>query len=194
MTKKLTHKNIPVLALIAIVLALGYLVLRIIFNDTTPAITFELFAAILGFTLTTLVTFLLLNKQTDAELRKEESIQFLNLKMSVYQELLKQLHDVISKRKIKKEDITELRLLNQQISFVASAEVLQAFNSFVKFFAMQTKKENLDDKIIDDLLDEMSKLTVFIRRDLFQADKKELNSKEIEHLILSSNDLLDIND
>ena len=135
---------------------------------------------------------LLLNKQTDAELRKEESIQFLNLKMSVYQELLKQLHDVISKRKIKKEDITELRLLNQQISFVASAEVLQAFNGFVKFFALQTKKENLDDKIIDDLLDEMSKLTVFIRRDLFQADKKELNSKEIEHLILSSNDLLDV--
>ena len=173
-------------------MVLGYLVLRIIFNSDTPAITLELFAAILGFTLTSLVTFLLLNKQTDAELRKEESIQFLNLKMSVYQELLKQLHDVILKRKIKKEDITELRLLNQQISFVASAEVLQAFNGFVKFFALQTKKENLDDKIIDDLLDEMSKLTVFIRRDLFQADKKKLNSKEIEHLILSSNDLLDV--
>ena len=192
MTIKLANNSTPILVLITIVLVLGYLVLRIIFNGDTPAITFELFAAILGFTLTSLVTFLLLNKQTDAELRKEESIQFLNLKMSVYQELLKQLHDVISKRKIKKEDITELRLLNQQISFVASAEVLQAFNGFVKFFALQTKKENLDDKIIDDLLDEMSKLTVFIRRDLFQADKKELNSKEIEHLILSSNDLLDI--
>jgi hypothetical protein len=169
------------------------MVLRTIFNDNTPAITFELFAAILGFTLTSLVTFLLLNKQTDAELRKEESIQFLNLKMNVYQELLKQLHDVISKRKIKKEDITELRLLNQQISFVASAEVLQAFNNFVKFFALQTKKENLDDKVIDELLDEMSKLTVYIRRDLFQTDKKELNLKEIERLILSSNDFLDIN-
>ena len=192
MTIKLSNKSIPILVLLAIVLVIGYLVLRIIFNDNTPAITFELFAAILGFTLTSLVTFLLLNKQTDAELRKEESIQFLNLKMSVYQELLKQLHDVILKRKIKKEDITELRLLNQQISFVASAEVLQAFNGFVKFFALQTKKENLDDKIIDDLLDEMSKLTVFIRRDLFQADKKKLNSKEIEHLILSSNDLLDV--
>lgn len=192
MTIKLSNKSIPILVLLAIVLVMGYLVLRIIFNSDTPAITLELFAAILGFTLTSLVTFLLLNKQTDAELRKEESIQFLNLKMSVYQELLKQLHDVILKRKIKKEDITELRLLNQQISFVASAEVLQAFNGFVKFFALQTKKENLDDKIIDDLLDEMSKLTVFIRRDLFQADKKKLNSKEIEHLILSSNDLLDV--
>ena len=192
MTIKLANNSTPILVLITIVLVLGYLVLRIIFNGDTPAITFELFAAILGFTLTSLVTFLLLNKQTDAELRKEESIQFLNLKMSVYQELLKQLHDVISKRKIKKEDITELRLLNQQISFVASAEVLQAFNGFVKFFFFFTKKENLDDKIIDDLLDEMSKLTVFIRRDLFQADKKELNSKEIEHLILSSNDLLDV--
>lgn len=192
MTIKLSNKSIPILVLLAIVLVMGYLVLRIIFNSNTPAITLELFAAILGFTLTSLVTFLLLNKQTDAELRKEESIQFLNLKMSVYQELLKQLHDVILKRKIKKEDITELRLLNQQISFVASAEVLQAFNGFVKFFALQTKKENLDDKIIDDLLDEMSKLTVFIRRDLFQADKKKLNSKEIEHLILSSNDLLDV--
>ena len=102
MTIKLANNSTPILVLITIVLVLGYLVLRIIFNGDTPAITFELFAAILGFTLTSLVTFLLLNKQTDAELRKEESIQFLNLKMSVYQELLKQLHDVISKRKIKK--------------------------------------------------------------------------------------------
>jgi hypothetical protein len=193
MAQKQNYKYPISLMLIAIILIIGYLVLRIIFNGATPAITFELFAAILGFTLTSLVTFLLLNKQTDAELQKEESILFLNLKMSVYQELLKQLHDVITKRKIHKEDITELRLLNQRISFVASAEVLQAFNNFVKFFAIQTKKENLDDKIVDALLDEMSKLTVYIRRDLFQTDKKELNSQEIERLIINSNDLLDLN-
>ncbi len=177
--------------LMAIVLTLGYLVLRIIFNGSSPNITFELFAAILGFTLTALVTFLLLNKQTEAELKKEESVLFLNLKMSVYQELLQQLQDVITKKKINKEDIIELRLLNQRISFVASAEVLQAFNDFVKFFAHQTTKENLDETIIDSLLDEMSKLTVYIRRDLFQADKKELKVSELRRLILSSNDLLD---
>lgn len=191
MTLDLKLKNLTVLALMAVILTMGYLVLRTIFNSAAPDITFELYAAILGFTLTALVTFLLLNKQTDAELRKEESILFLNLKMSVYQELLRQLQDVITKKRISKEDIIELRLLNQRISFVASAEVLEAFNAFVKFFAHQTSRDSLDETIIDSLLDEMSKLAVYIRRDLFQIDKKELNVEELQRLILSSNDLLD---
>ncbi|MAU15965.1 MAG: hypothetical protein CMH46_10560 [Muricauda sp.] len=191
MTLDLKIKNLAILALMAVILTMGYLVLRTIFNSAAPDITFELYAAILGFTLTALVTFLLLNKQTDAELRKEESILFLNLKMSVYQELLRQLQDVITKKRISKEDIIELRLLNQRISFVASAEVLEAFNAFVKFFAHQTSRDSLDETIIDSLLDEMSKLAVYIRRDLFQIDKKELNVEELQRLILSSNDLLD---
>ena len=191
MTLDLKIKNLAILALMAVILTMGYLVLRTIFNSAAPDITFELYAAILGFTLTALVTFLLLNKQTDAELRKEESILFLNLKMSVYQELLRQLQDVITKKRISKEDIIELRLLNQRISFVASAEVLEAFNAFVKFFDHQTSRDSLDETIIDSLLDEMSKLAVYIRRDLFQIDKKELNVEELQRLILSSNDLLD---
>ncbi len=191
MTLDLKIKNLAILALMAVILTMGYLVLRTIFNSAAPDITFELYAAILGFTLTALVTFLLLNKQTDAELRKEESILFLNLKMSVYQELLRQLQDVITKKRISKEDIIELRLLNQRISFVASAEVLEAFNAFVKFFAHQTSRDSLDETIIDSLLDEMSKLAVYIRRDLFQIDKKELNVEELQRLILSINDLLD---
>jgi hypothetical protein len=192
MAIEIKNKKISELFLITIVLVVGYLLFRTIFNSSFEPITTELYAAILGFILTALITFLLLNKQTEAELRKEESIQFLNLKMNVYQELLKQLHDVINKRKISKEDIIELRMLNQRISFIASPEVLEAFNNFVKFFTLQTKKNKLDDHIIDSLLDEMSKVTVFIRRDLFQTDKKELNSEEIEKLILNSNDLLDI--
>tara|TARA_R110002049_G_scaffold298365_3_gene488049 strand:- start:2641 stop:3072 length:432 start_codon:yes stop_codon:yes gene_type:complete len=143
MTIKLTGKKIPVLVIIAIVLVIGYLMLRIIFNGSTPDITLGFFAVILGFTLTSLVTFLLLNEQTDAELCKEESIQFLNLKMSAYQELLQQLYNVITKIKISKEDIIGLRLLNQHISYAASAEILQGFNSFLSSSLLFKQKRKI---------------------------------------------------
>ncbi len=153
----------------------------------------ELFAAIIGFALTVMTTSLLLSKQTEAELRKEESVQFLNLKMNIYLELLNQLKDIIAKKKINSDDVMELRLLNQRISFIGSPDVLIAFNRFVRAFAEMANKEEKGDEMIDNLLDQMSLLTVHIRNDLFQTDTKQLKSEEIKRIILSSDDLLDIN-
>ena len=180
------------LALLAIVVVFGYLLIRLVLEQEGEPVIFELFAAIIGFTLTILATSVLLNKQTEAELTKEENIQFLNLKMNMYQELLNQLQDIILKKRISREDVVELRLLNQRISFIGSPEVLIAFNQFVRFFATLSKREKITNLMIDQLLDEMSKLTVYIRNDLFQTDTRVLSIQEIKDLILSSNDLLDV--
>ncbi|RME92743.1 MAG: hypothetical protein D6772_16605, partial [Bacteroidetes bacterium] len=98
--------------LIAVILVFGYLLFRLVLRADIEPVISELFAAIIGFVLTVLTTAFLLSKQTQAELTKEESIQFLNFKMSMYIELLNQLQDIILKRKINREDIVELRLLN----------------------------------------------------------------------------------
>jgi len=180
------------LALLAVTLIVGYLLIRLILSNSQTPIVFELFAAIIGFALTVLTTSILLSKQTEAELSKEESIQFLNLKMSMYQELLNQLEDIIMKRSIKWEDIVELRLLNQRIAFIGSPEVLLSFNKFVRVFADFSRSEVMTEEMIDKLLDEMSKLTVDIRNDLFQNDTKVLSKEQIQSLILSSNEILDI--
>ncbi|MAT53499.1 MAG: hypothetical protein CMN32_03390 [Saprospirales bacterium] len=181
------------LILLTATVVFGYILIRtVLTSDFNPMVT-ELFAAIIGFALTVMTTSLLLSKQTEAELRKEESVQFLNLKMNIYVELLNQLKDIIAKKRINPDDVMELRLLNQRISFIGSPDVLVAFNKFVRAFAEIAHKQEKGDEMIDNLLDEMSLLTVHIRNDLFQTSKKHLNADEIKGIILSSDDLLDIN-
>lgn len=188
------HKHLWLL-LLAVVIIFGYLLFRFVLQQASDhPITFELFAALIGFALTVLTTSLLLHRQTEAELAKEENIQFLNLKMKIYLELIEQLHDVVSKRRIAPEDVIELRMLNQKIAFIASPEVLWAFNRFVRRFALLADKEAITDTDIDLLLDEMSRLAIYIRRDLFRLDSEEVPKARLEQLVLSSNDLLDMAD
>ncbi len=191
---KFLHKHLWLL-LLAVVVIFGYLLFRFVLRQASDhPITFELFAALIGFALTVLTTSLLLHRQTEAELAKEENIQFLNLKMKIYLELIEQLHDVVSKRRIAPEDVIELRMLNQKIAFIASPEVLKAFNRFVRRFALLADKEAITDTDIDLLLDEMSRLAIYIRRDLFRLDSEEVPKARLEQLVLSSNDLLDMAD
>ncbi len=183
------------LLLLAVVVIFGYLLFRFVLQQSADhPITYELYAALIGFALTVLTTSLLLHRQTEAELAKEENIQFLNLKMKIYLELIEQLQDVVSKRRITPEDVIELRMLNQKIAFIASPDVLRAFNGFVRRFAVLADKASITDADIDLLLDEMSRLAIFIRKDLFRLDSKEVPTEELERLVLSSNDLLDLAD
>ncbi len=178
--------------LIVILVVFGYLLFRLVLNESSQPITYELFAALIGFGLTVLATSFLLNRQTEAELAKEENILFLNLKMNVYRELLDQIQDVIMKREILEEDILELRLLNQKITFVGSRAVLMAFNRFVRYFSQIAKVGKIDPGHIDDLLDHLSELSVHIREDLFNRDRQAISSDQVKRLILSSNEQLDM--
>ena len=67
------------LIIIALILFFGYLILRMVLNsEKTEPFTYEIFAAIIGFTITALTTWSLLGKQTENELRGTYS--FFNFK------------------------------------------------------------------------------------------------------------------
>ncbi len=177
----------------ALIAIFGYLLIRTILdsNKVLP-ITFELFAALLGVSLTALVTFALLSKQTEAELNKEESIKFLDLKINVYTELINQVQDIMTKSQITALDMIEIRLLNQKITYVASIEVLEAFNRFADHFAQKARKEKISDDDIDELLLRLSDVSVAVREDLLSKREPEEIRKKVRAKILSSNKYLDI--
>ncbi|GAB4380074.1 MAG: hypothetical protein Kow0075_11130 [Salibacteraceae bacterium] len=185
--------TIKKLIIIAIILSFGYFTLRLVLNsESSKPVTYELYAAIIGFTITSLTTWALLGKQTENELKKEEQIRFLSLKTAIYQELIVQLEDIVRKEKITHEDIIELRLLNQRMIFVASEPVLIAFNRFVLRFVKLAHKSHFTEKDIDDLLDELTLVSVSIREDILNNKvKKEMDTKSIENLILKTNELMD---
>ncbi len=177
----------------AIVTVFGYLLVRSILDSkSVMPITFELYAALLGVILTALITFSLLSKQTQAELNKEESIKFLDLKINVYTELINQVQDIMSKAEITDIDMIEIRLLNQKITYVASVEVLEAFNRFADEFARKARKEKISDNDIDDLLLRLSDVSLAVREDLLSSRESEAVRKKVRARLLSSNKYLDI--
>lgn len=184
------------LIIIALILFFGYLILRMVLNsEKSEPFTYEIFAAIIGFTITSLTTWSLLGKQTENELNKEVRIRFLTLKTTIYQELIKQLEDIVRKEKITHEDIIELRLLSQRMIFIAGENVLVAFNKFVIRFVKLAKNEKISEKDLDDLLDEMSMVSVEIRNDILDNKAKQgMDVQSFEKLILKTNELMDFSD
>lgn len=137
----------------------------------------------------------MLGKQTENELNKEVRIRFLTLKTTIYQELIRQLEDIVRKEKITHEDIIELRLLSQRMIFIAGENVLVAFNKFVIRFVRLAKNEKISEKDLDDLLDEMSMVSVEIRNDILDKKaKQDMDVQSFEKLILKTNELMDFSD
>lgn len=185
--------TIPLIATIAVAAASAYLLFRTVLDQTENPITFELFAALIGVSITILLTSILLKRQTEAELRKEENVMFLELKMKIYTELIDQLQDIISKKKILEEDMIEIRLLNQKLTFIGSEAVLVAFNGFSQLFAQLALKDRINNDDIDSMLRELSELSVHIRNDMMQTDSTQLDSEaKIREAVKRSNENLDI--
>ena len=185
------------LIIIALILFFGYLILRMVLlnSEKTEPFTYEIFAAIIGFAITALTTWSLLGKQTENELNKEVRIRFLTLKTTIYQELIRQLEDIVRKEKITHEDIIELRLLSQRMIFIAGENVLVAFNKFVIRFVRLAKNEKISEKDLDDLLDEMSMVSLEIRNDILDNKvKQDMDVQSFEKLILKTNELMDFSD
>lgn len=186
-------RNIILLITIAIAATSAYLLFRTVLRQSENPITFELFAALIGVSITIVLTSILLSRQTRAELRKEENIMFLNLKVKIYQELIDQLHDIISKKKILEEDMIEIRLLNQKLAFIASQNVLFAFQKFSQCFASMAVKSGIGNNEIDTLLVELSNLSFYIRQDLIhQPSRAEDDPEQIKRAIQQNNQNLDI--
>lgn len=187
--------TIPLIISIAVAAGFSYLLFRTVLEESEAQhpITFELYAALIGVSITVILTSILLKRQTGAELRKEENVMFLELKMKTYTELIEQLQDIISKKNVLEEDMIEIRLLNQKLTFIGSEEVLIAFNSFSQCFAKVALKDGIDDDDIDSLLEELSELSVFIRKDLMSTAPRKLDSEtKIREAVRRSNKNLDI--
>ena len=98
-------RNIAFTIILISSILLSYFLFReILFKSESNPMTFELTAGLIGVIVTTLITFLLLNKQTNAELKKEENIMFLDLKAKIYTELMAQIQDILTKGQVKEID------------------------------------------------------------------------------------------
>ena len=184
-TKKLLYLILTFVTLIA-----GYAYLRYAYKvtDSTP-FTQEIVLIILGTIATVFITALLLNKQTEVEIEKEQSIKFLDLKAATYEKLLDLMESMSDEALLTDKDITKLQFVTHRLAIFASPAVLNEYNNFLKVVSELSKDGTLSN---DDheLSKALGKLTVQIRFDLLNENptQKNYTAEQIKRMIKRNSD------
>ncbi|MGA1863223.1 hypothetical protein OWM07_10095 [Deferribacter thermophilus] len=174
---KLKDKNL-LLTILAIILSISsYFLIRELYylNNDFPY-SQEIVAVFLGTIVTILITAILLNKQTEVELLKEENLKLFEFKADIYNELFKYLEDVFMKQDLTDYDIIKLKLINQKLATIASKDVLSIFGKFIDIFNDASQDNKIVGKDVDEIFDILSELSNAIRYDLLEGKHIEKES------------------
>ena len=180
------QQNAIYLALTAATVIGGYLFLRYAYKvaDSIPFAQ-EIILIVLGTVATILITALLLNKQTEVELHKEQQVRFLELKSNVYMDLLKHIEMILLERTATREDAIKLQFLGHRLSIVASAEILDEFETFLKAFNEALADHKVSPADSERINRALAELSIQIRRDLVgqQDEARGVEETHIEALV-----------
>lgn len=164
---KLKRDNLIYMLLSAILIVGGYWFLRYAYK-VAEAIPFaqEIVLIVLGTIVTILITAILLNKQTEVELKKEENIKFIELKTDIYLQLFDHLEQIVLDGNADQKDKNKLRILAHKLAIVASPEVLTHFEGFLEKFTAVTEDDLVGQADTNILMEELAELSIYIRKDL----------------------------
>ncbi len=178
--RRLRRENLIYLLLSAVLVVGGYFFLRFAYrvSDSMP-FTQEIVLIALGTIVTVMITAMLLNKQTEVELKKEENIKFLELKTSIYFDLLNRIEEILLAGRSTPQDLVRMRFLTHRLSLVASPEVLAQYESFVRRFQAAAQDQTFAVDEANDIDRELARLSVYIREDLVgELDARSAFSKK----------------
>ncbi len=188
---KLTRENFFYMLLSIVLIIGGYWFLRYAYQvaDAAP-FSQEIVLVILGTIITILITAILLNKQTEVELKKEENIKFIELKTDIYLQLFDYIEQIILDGNTDQKDKIKLRILSHKLAIVSSPEVLTQYEDFLEKFAYITKDDLVGNSDTNILMDELAELSVYIRKDLIGDldHRKGINQKELAKQIIDNSE------
>ncbi len=177
-------KNYIYLFLTSLTFLLGFLFLHTAYfsTDSNPYAQ-EIVLIVLGTIATILITAALLNKQSELELEKEQSIKLFELKSQLYLELIDFFEKIVSKESITDKEMIYIEYLTHKISIIANPDVLKEYSNLIDVFKKTTKDNLISSKDSDEISEQLAKLAVKIRYDLIQKDN---NIEEIQKIILKN--------
>jgi hypothetical protein len=177
---KTLNKTILLLVLAIILAIVSFMLFRII-NQSNNAYASEIAAAFVGTILTVVITAILLNQQTNNELRKEKNVKIYETKVGAYQKLIDKIEKILLKEVLDEKDPIELQIIFQKLTFVAGINVLNALKIFAKDFSKVAKDGKISKEERKQILSAFGKLNIEIRADLI--DQQESFKDEILSII-----------
>ncbi|MGV6815698.1 MAG: hypothetical protein ACWA44_00330 [Thiotrichales bacterium] len=145
---------------------------------------------VMGTLMTVLITALLLNKQTEVELKKEQSLRYLELKSELYMDIIHDLEQVLAHTELTERDLLHLEFFSHRLAIAASPQVLDEYSRFVTTISTSLSDMALNDDESDDISRALARLTVHMREDLIgQSDREyRIDPAQLNSRILSNAD------
>jgi len=181
---KQEQRNIFYLLLSLITLLAGYAFLRYAYNVTDHfPFTQEIVLIILGTLATIFITSLLLNKQTEVEIEKEQNIRYLDLKTRTYQLLLDLIEEMSLQKNFSDKELIRLQFISHKLAVIASPEVIDEYQSFLNVI----QKLSLDNSFGGEMMElntSLASLTLQIRKDILgKNDSLVYSNHKIDQMI-----------
>ena len=153
--------------LVIVTVVVGYLGFRYFYQVSGDfPFSQELLLVFVGAIATVLITALLLNQQTELELRKEGQMLLLDRKADIYGALVEHIGEIVENGAMDPAQYAELRVLNHKLAMVASAEVIGQFNAVLDQLDRAVGDARIAREESDRIMRAVAVLTHFMRRDL----------------------------
>jgi len=190
--KKLVENKQVILFLYIVAMVAGYFAFRLLYgvSDNFP-FSQELLLVFLGAIATILITALLLNQQTELELRKEGQVLLLDQKSTTYMALIEHIGEIVEKGRLDPEGVAELRVLNHKLAMIGSADVIGQFSDVLRRLDDSTVDQAISDAEQAQIMQSVAVLTYHMRRDLLGRIEGEDDQQVLKKIVANSNDLED---
>ncbi len=163
----LVRNRVVSLALILATLVVGYLVFRYFYEVAGDfPFTQEILLVFIGAVATVLITAVLLNQQTELELRKEGQVLLLDRKAETYSAIIEHIGRIVEQGRMRADELARLRILNHKLAMVGSAEVIARFNSVLDAIERAVSDDDIGRREGSDIMRAVAVLTFWMRRDL----------------------------
>lgn len=179
--------DLLMLALAVLLTAGGYMTFRVLLSGEMPDYASEIAAAVFGGLLTIVVTAIMLQKQSDVDMRKDRNSAMLGAKIELYGELLETLKGIVSADTVSEAETVHVQILNQKLAVLGGEKVVEAFRGFAERFAAGAKDAKLSDDEKADLLTASGVMAVQMRRDLLSREElPDFDEKRFSELVTAN--------
>ncbi len=179
-----------VLALLLACIVAGYLGFRYFYGISGDfPFSQELLLVFIGAIATVLITALLLNQQTELELRKEGQVLLLDRKAEVYAQMIEHIGEMVEKGRMAADQVAELRVLNHKLAMVGSADVIARFNDVLARLDAAVNDQHMEPHEKDRIMHSVAVLSYHMRRDLLGRIEGEDADRVLRDILANSADL-----
>ncbi len=147
----------------------AYLAFREMFVESEPVpFAREVVLVFLGAVATIYLTAVLLNRQTELELRKEGQVIILQKKNDIYMACIEKVAQIVETALHNDDLIDELRVLNHKLVVLGSSDVIASFENVLDTLISGLRDGKLNSEDGSNIMKAVAEMTSAMRRDILE--------------------------